>query len=302
MTNLTFSGSHDTRTYIETLTETNHWLSFDGFHNDPIEVVAKKQGTDKAPDDGLLVKTGDTLEIMLKPEDKLTNNSVAWQTRQLQSNGSFTSWTNYGSGVKLDKTTTQGGIFQLKAIVTAGTDQHEYVYVRKSDDDYGPGRKGEPDAFGIADADVQIAIRNAAKVDLGKTTYAPWVTGCPYGPPLIPGIAKCNFFVSDKCDAASAPVPKINNPAHFCSQRRPPVANQWGGILPATITGWALLSTTDQPQPGFVVVQIHPGGSGHAGLVDYDSRWISAGYRIPKVHRYCGFDNYQPARMRKYVP
>ena len=314
-----------------TTTQQVHYLSFAGFHNDLIEVVAKKQGTAQAPDDGLLLKTGDTLEIALKPENILTNSSIAWQTRQLQSNGSFTSWTSYGSGVQLDTVTTQGGIFQLKAVVTAGTDQHEYTYVRKHDEPFATDskgrynesyREGQTNYVGVADTDVQMLTRYSAHINLGNINYAQSAILVVYpGLNFTNGQDKCNAFVYHKANDAGATVPLTRG-----RDRYPP----WGHIYPPTaydwwdasyqISGWTRLADDALPQPGYVVSRpshrVLPGGDsvgkrwGHVGILDYDGAWIQAGERdvnkyphgtLPSSEAGDPVPDFQPMGMRKYT-
>jgi hypothetical protein len=291
----------------------------DGWFLLPVQIEARKQGTTAAPETGLLVKKGDVLEFALAPQFFDTDDNfetlITWQYRQLKSDGTYTGWTDFGSngtGTKFEHTTTESGIFQIKATVqNAG----EHFHVRKKADPHTSGehelKKGDPDSIGVTDTQIQIGIVSAARLDLGSTAYAVNVANGWFEV----GTNKCNLFVAEKAQAAGANVPLINFewlplPPHSL----PPVANQWAGIAPDadhpayTITGWDLLSDSAFPQPGLIVASgFETWATGHAGIVDYDGRWVSAG--SANVNRNAEFKDYKirtltggtrPAGKRKY--
>ncbi|MCG3148484.1 MAG: hypothetical protein PCFJNLEI_01928 [Verrucomicrobiae bacterium] len=290
-----------------------HQLSFTGFHNHGgIEVVVKKHGTNKAPEDGLVVKTGDTLDIALSPDVSAEISSVIWQYRQLKSDGSYTAWATFSeTAPAFEYVTTQGGIFQVQAVLGQGPHQHEIKLLRRLTEKkpfpigkYGNGKKGEPDAVGVADTQIQIDIRNQTKQFLGANEYLyTQVVPAMYGFSQIPSnILKCNIFVAHQATAAGAVVPAINGYLNHY----PPTANQWAGTENLDWFGqavhWALFPTINFPQPGFVIAHPKLGfGHGHCGVVDYDGPGIGAGtsYGVSKLYN---FYQYSTTRMRKYVP
>jgi hypothetical protein len=285
----------------------------------PVQIEARKQGTTAAPETGLLVKKGDVLEFALAPQffDAEDNfeTLITWQYRQLNSDGTYTGWTDFGSngtGTKFEHTTTESGIFQIKATVqNAG----EHFHVRKKSDPHTSGghelKKGDADSIGVTDTQIQIDIVAAARLDLGSTAYAVNVANGWFEV----GTNKCNLFVAEKAQAAGAAVPLINFewlplPPHSL----PPVANQWAGIAPDanhpayTIANWNLMGDSAFPQPGLIVASgFETWATGHAGIVDYDGRWVSAG--SANVNRNAEFKDYKirtltggtrPAGKRKY--
>jgi hypothetical protein len=286
----------------------------------PVQIEARKQGTTAAPETGLLVKKGDVLEFALAPQFFDTEDNfeslITWQYRQLKSDGTYTGWTDFGSngtGTKFQHTTTESGIFQIKVTVQ---NAREHFHVRRKSDPHTSGdhelKKGDPDSIGVADTQIQIDIVAAARTDLGSTAYAVNVANGFFEE----GTNKCNLFVAEKAQAAGATVPFINFeilplPPHSL----PPVANQWAGIAPDakhpayTIANWDLLSDSAFPQPGLIVASGSETWSpGHAGIVDYDGRWISAG--PANVNRNAEFKDYKirtltgstrPAGKRKYT-
>jgi hypothetical protein len=190
-------------------------------------------------------------------------------------------------------TTTTSGIFQVEAVFF-GDDADAVNYVRKVDElktsngYMGPGRKGQPDSFGVCDTQTQINIRNEANGYLGSTAYASTVTiPAEYGfsgfGTTRNAIIRCNIFVAHRCCAVGATVPAINGVFHSY----PPLANQWAGVMSTShipfssfttaITGWPLLSGTSYPQPGFIIAHPDPSDAGHCAIIDYDGGGIGAG-------------------------
>ena len=259
----------------------------------PVDIAVRKKGTAAAPDDGLIVKKGDVLEIALAPswfdQDKQFDNLITWQFRQLKSDGTYTGWAAFstdGNGTKFEYTTDTGGVFQFKAIISVTGQQQEYQYLRKKDElktssgYMGPGRKGQPDAVGVCDTQKQIDIRNEAKRYLGSPAYASDVSvPAEYGFSAFGttgnAIIRCNIFVAHRCCAVGATVPAINGVFHDY----PPLANQWAGVqstshipfnFTTAITGWPLLSADTYPQPGFIIAHPDPEDAGHCAIIDYD--------------------------------
>ncbi|MDD2230337.1 MAG: hypothetical protein PHY48_13105, partial [Candidatus Cloacimonetes bacterium] len=244
-----------------------------------------------APNDGLVVLNGDdvTFEANVVPAGfALSTNQPIWSYRRLNSNNSWSTWTSFGSsavGLSYTHTTEISGIFQVKASYDFGFNTTlERLYERKTDELYGLGKTGDPDAFGVTDTQIQITIRNTAKSFLGSTAYARNVTvPTQFGFPAYGvGSWKCNIFVAHRAVQAGAPVPAINGiPATY-----PPLANEWAGTedtnpyvlgFQTEIEGWTLFQHPVYPQPGFIIAYPAAVGSGHVGIVDYDGYGIAAG-------------------------
>jgi hypothetical protein len=276
----------------------------------PVQIEVRKQGTTASPETGLLVKKGDVLEFALAPQFFDTEDNfesmITWQYRQLKGDGSYTAWTafgTHGTGTKFEHTTTEGGIYQIKAIVTNGG---EHEYIRKKDDLHSRSRptnnpiikKGDADAIGVVETDFQITIRNAARAMLGITGYSFATENAPFPA----GSNKCNLFVADMTTFAGAPAPWFNTGNPFDGVTFPPVANQWAGIESTpeggtSISGWALLPQSAVPQPGYVVAHPNPSGSGHVGVLDYDGRGIGAGeFTVNRAYPFLD----DIARLRKH--
>ena len=276
----------------------------------PVEIAVRKKGTTTAPDDGLIVKKGDILEIALAPswfdQAKQFETLITWQYQQLKSDGTYTDWAAFGpdgKGTKFEYTTTSGGVFQVKAIVAVSGEQQEYKLLRKIDDvrngeKVGFGKKGQPDAFGVVDTDIQIAIRHSAQINLGSHAYdksTEWLPAFPKDKD------KCNLFVAHKATDAGATVPWINGNNPFVPY--PPTANQWAGTDPKNIPNWVLLPVETMPQPGFVVSEPNELGSGHCGILDYDGWGIAAGtyFHVSKLYNFFQTGP-TTGRQRKYSP
>ncbi len=284
----------------------------------PVQINVKKQGTASAPTDGLIVKKGDKIVIKATtiPKENTTflDNHIQWSKQQLKTDGTYTEWAEFGEQKEeFGYTTDTSGIFQLKAMIY---DTQEFLFVREKTDTHTSGdhllKNGDPDSFEVTDTQKKIDIRDQAKGDLGSTAYAAAVANGYFEA----GTNKCHLFVAEKAQAVGATVPYINFewlplPPHSL----PPVANQWAG-MPAdsehpayTITGWDLLADDAYPQPGFIVASgFETWATGHAGIVDYDGRWISAG--STNVNRNAEFKDYKihtltggtrPAGKRKYT-
>jgi len=240
-----------------------------------------------APPDGLVVKKGDSVTMkanILPTSYVLPVEEPKWYYQRLKADGLWEAWTSFGDSAH-DKiythTTTISGVFRVKAVLTVGSSIiYEKVYERTTDEAEGFGKIGEPDAFGVTDTQIQIAIRNSAMGFLGSTAYTyGGIVSAQYGFPEYPADTyKCNIFVAHRAVQAGANVPAINGfPAKY-----PPLANEWAGIedthplipgFQTDIDGWTLL-TTSYPQPGFIVGHPNASGSGHVGIVDYDGQGI----------------------------
>jgi fibronectin type 3 domain-containing protein len=286
----------------------------------PVEVTVRKKGTAAAPDDGLLVKTGDVLEFALAPHFFDTEDNfeslINWQQRRLKSDGTYTEWLNIGAhakGTKFEHTTAAGGIFQIKAVITNGG---EYEYKRKKDAPHGSDsggtvnpiyKKDELDYVGVCDAQWQMEVRCAAKSHLGSLAYGKSVDMPVYaGGPSTVDMPKCNIFVYHACTAGGVAVPltTLSDGTQW-----PPTAKRWWSQNVA-IAGWNNLLQTNEPQPGYVVSR--PGAhvtiagrdfiaAGHVGILDYDGAWINAGSKTVNKfpHLTPPRGEYQPARMRE---
>ena len=268
-----------------------------------------------APSDGLVVKTGDEVAIKVNifpftyvPPD----NEPKWYYQRLKSDGSWEAWASFGPpayGKTYTHTTTMSGVFRVKTVLSVnGSVLCEKVYERKADEAYGREKTGMPDAFGVADTDYQITLRNSAKNWVGNTSYsvatnvAPWMG--------FPGRRaksnKCNLFVAHRAYESGAVVPLLGG-SHGID---PPSANQWAGqddthvpfplFKQTDIGDWTLL-VNPYPQPGFIVA--HPSGisidPGHVGIVDYNGKGIAAGAKeVNKIYDFIdgksGFRKYEP--------
>lgn len=281
-------------------------------------VTVKKKGTQSAPADGLVVKTGTVLEIELyKPNQAASTEQITWQYRQLKRDGSYTEWQSFGEQQrKFDHTTTAGGIYQIKAAVTVDGAQTEHSFVRRIDERNATAsggnyneiyRAGQPDYVGVVDNEWQISVRREAHRNLGSTVYAESATLVLYaGQTMNPGQNKCNAFVYHKASDGGAPVPLTRGRGSSVGYAtNPPLAYDWwdGGYA---IAGWMRLGDAAFPQPGYLVAGPDDDEHryGHVGIVDYDGAWIQAGRTT--VNKYPHLTSsqerpYQPAGFRKYV-
>jgi hypothetical protein len=272
------------------------------------------------PNTGVVVTKGDSITICIdgtsqNPPSIATGQPV-WKSRQLKGDGSYTDWQQFGTGPRFNFTTTTSGIFQVEAVFFAD-DAHAVKYVRKRDElktsngPMGPGKKGDPDAFGVCDTQMQVSIRNEADRYLGSPAYASTVTIPPeygfsgFG---ITGnaVIRCNIFVAHRCCAVGATVPAINGVFHSY----PPLANQWAGVestshipfnFSTAISGWPILSAGTYPQPGFIIAHPVPSDAGHCAIIDYDGGGIGAGVSGTVNKNYPDFYD-GTSRMRTYQP
>jgi hypothetical protein len=299
-----------------------------GFMLIPVDITVRKKGEGVSAD-GVLVKTGDIMDIRLNdipPENlPLNKDQVHWKYRQLKRDGSFTGWQILGDdekGARLEHTTTSGGIFQLEAVITAQGQEQNQTYVRKRDEPNATDstgmyneiyRQGQPDYIGVADTEPQIGARREARRNLGSTTYATSAILLLYagGPTLAGGDNgdnKCNAFVYHKATDGGAPVPLING--HYVTGLYPPVAYDWWETTKA-IPGWIRLDDAELPQPGYVVAgpdeHADPGAGnrfGHTGILDYDGGWIQAGRETVNKFPHLSTSQarpYQPAGLRRFT-
>lgn len=303
----------------------------------PVDITVRKKSEADAPETGLVVKKGEVVTFDINgpapaSDFPLPANTVKWKTKQLKSDGTYTGWTDVpGEGPELDFTTNTSGIFQAKAVLTvAGGQPQDLPLVRMKDElktsngYMGPGRKGQPDAFGVCDTQKQVDIQAEAKRYFGSPAYGP-TTSVPaeYGFGAYPAtgnsIIRCNIFVAHRCCAVGATVPAING--NGFTSFYPPLANQWAGIedctphweqvynltfgvpwLPTTnISGWPILATTANPQPGYIIAHPQPGDAGHCAIIDYDGGGIGAGTSGTVNKNYPDFYD-GTSRFRLYQP
>jgi hypothetical protein len=264
-----------------------------------VDITVKKQGDALPPDDGVVVKTADTLQVALAPtyynQTNQIQDLITWEYRQLRgdgtwgssgSNGDNVGWMSLGSnyqGTTFDYQTTKGGIFELRAKITVNKAVQTYDYVRKKDVPVASAtesggaynesyRKGKDDFFGVADTDIQINLRNTAKSFLGSTAYSE-AADIPlyYGGPSEKGHPKCNIFVYQMGNAAGASVPllsydyTVQSNGQVTFEERPPIVKDWYNYG-VPISGWN--SMTD-PQPGYVVSCYKPALTWIVGLIPF---------------------------------
>jgi len=264
------------------------------------------------------VQNGENITISLSgtspPSYPLPSGQPVWKYRQMQFDASYGPWQEIGVGPKFNFTSNTSGVFQVEAVFF-GDDADAIDYVRKHDEldgaiKYGRGKTGDPDCVGVADTTTQVAVRNAAQLQMANPAYSFQAALAPVGP----NSSKCNLFVAQQATAAGATVPNINWTVNHASpyippvMHAPPVANQWAGVQPGNITGWTLLPQNTPPQPGFVVA--HPSavtgaataGMGHCGILDYDGVGIAAGSSFGVSKMYPFLTPQSPSRFRKYSP
>ena len=322
--------STETNPRLESVAATNH--SYRTVYLLPVDITVRKKSEADAPPTGLVVKKGEVVTFDINgpapaSDFPLPANNVKWKTKQLKSDGTYTGWTDVpGEGPELDFTTNISGIFQAKAVLTvAGGQPQDLPLVRKKDElktsngYMGPGRKGQPDAFGVCDTQKQVDIQGEAKRYLGSPAYAATTpVAAEYGFGAYPAsgnsIIRCNIFVAHRCCAVGATVPPINfglgittgNPG---LNAYPPRANQWAGIettAPFTIgttyiAAWDFLATSTYPQPGFIIAHPQPGDAGHCAIIDYDGGGIGAGTSGTVNKNYPDFYD-GTSRFRFYQP
>lgn len=268
----------------------------------PIDIAVYEKGTSSAPADGLVVKRN--TEVVFEGKglptgpEAFADGDLIWKTAKLKHDGKWTEYSKATKGSKVDYSCKESGIFRVKLRIK---DKCEFELKRKREDrgphpetgimtDWGPGRKGQPDAFGVAFWEPQIGVRNAAKNYIATTSYNS-LNGVPaaYGFPAVPyGSPLCNIFVAHRAVEGGVSVPKINGrvlPGVAGYLFRPPVANQWAGIadtdhttvgIQKELLGWSDPDLTGDPEPGYIIADPNPGGTGHVGIIDYDGQGISA--------------------------
>ncbi len=306
----------------------------------PVNIRLRQSGY-SIPDDGVLVLTGSSIDLGLSKEmlnyPNLLDNLVKWRYRELFTDGTFSNWINLssskGSNTTIDPIFVTHGIRQVEAVVNDGVNSTEYPYLRAKDEPYAADsgghyneiyRRGQPDYFGVVDAQIQIDVRNECRSSLGGTTYAvkhrsasgvvtpgASVVYWPGGPVAKADQNKCNVFVYHKQTAAGAVVPLINTGRSSSTPIYPPGAYDWWDGFTA-IPNWHLEAPTEAPQPGFVVAR--PDAAvlvgqpdfgkrwGHVGVLDYDGAWIQAGPLNVNKTPHLTDSYYQPAALRKYDP
>jgi len=264
-------------------------------------VSVREVGETGAPEDGLVIKTGESVvyELEFEPEEFdscYTTNDLVWEFCQLRYDGSWSPWTEFGpngKGFVFTNAMAVGGIFRVRVGIPSG---EHFELLRKKDEKkqhpsipvmmikYGPGKKGEFDTIGVADTQSQIDIRNSAKDYLASEDYAyNVVVTAAYGfAEFGVDTLKCNIFVAHMAESAGADVPAING----IFSDYPPLANEWAGaedtcpLIPGfqtTIEDWPLLAGTNAPQPGYIIAHPKVGDSGHVAIIDYDGGGIGAG-------------------------
>jgi hypothetical protein len=295
-----------------------------------VDIAVRKKGTAAAPDDGLIVKKTDILEFALAPQyfdqEKQFETLITWEYCQLKGDGTYTGWTafgNNGKGTKFEHTTTEPGIFRIRAKITTGGTTQEYEYIRKKDAPHATNssgvyneklRKGKSDFVGITETDIQIAVRNQALSNLGSTAYAKAAAFKPVGYGVDPtldfkGSWKCNIFVFRMANGAAATVPTKNWRDYqiglppWVDRAVPPAANDWYNAGYA-IGSWAHMGASPMPQPGFTAIHQHTsiaiGGGAHIGILDYDGTWINAGKNDVNKSIHVTDGDYQPTNFRRY--
>ncbi len=267
-----------------------------------------------APSDGLVVLKGGnvTMKANISPANyPLPSGEPTWYYQQLKLDGTWENWNSFGSaanGIEYAHTTTQSGVFRIKAVLNlGGSVLYTRLFERTSNENSGPGLVGDADAIGVVDAQIQIALRNTAKSYLGNASYARYcVVPALFGFPEYPDPSwKCNIFVAHRAMQVGATVPAINGiPATY-----PPTANEWAGTedthlfilgFQNDIDNWVLLPSSAYPQPGFIIGHPAASGSGHCGIVDYDGRGIGAGENTVNKNYYQFLDG--TSGLRVYEP
>jgi hypothetical protein len=287
-------------------------------HLKSLQVAVRKKG-EAVPDNGVLVKTGDIIEVALdedyfaKPNEQQTR--FTWQLRQRLADGTFDTWADFGAhgkGTRFEHTTQTGGVFQVRTLLN-GTD--EVMYKRKKSERfdlffaYGPGGKSMPDSIGVCDTDIQIAVCRQAQGFYASEAYddenpVPALHGYPAIPAQI-GAIRCNIFVAHQATAVGAIVPPING----WENEWPPLANEWAGIEdtsgwpgdPTRIEGWPIMPPEAKPQPGWIIAHPKPGDAGHCAITDYDGEGIGAGTSGTVNKNFHLFWD-GTSRLRRYAP
>jgi hypothetical protein len=284
-----------------------------------IEVKVHKLN-EEPPEDGILIKKGDTLvyEIPGIPESLAPQPlHVTFERRVIEPNGQMLDlWSSISAGANIGKSRLEEnegtpGIYEVRAIVTYGGPGTKFYYTRKRDDPHGKSssgvmnpmlKAGQPDYVGVAEGEAQLGIARKAREKLGSTAWA-LASNVTVSPTATagPGDNKCNVFVYQVCQSAGVSVP-------LDAGGWPPRAYDWfNSGFP--IAGWSFRDLWRNPSPGQVVsrylwdwvpiVDRIPGTSAHVGIVDYDGSWINAG--PANINRYPHINNndYQTAHYRQ---
>jgi len=235
-------------------------------------VKVEKVRLEPASGMGILIKKGKSIKMKtnILPDDlEIPKDEPKWYYQQLWYDKTWTKWQTFAEdayGEVYNYKTKWGGIFRVKTVFKMRNIEIEKIYVREKDEvkngyRYGPGKKGKPDAFGVADTYMQIYLCREAQKYLGSDMYSPKkVLPSKYGFPEYPnednGVMRCNIFVAHMATAVGAVVPKINGNLN----EYPPTANEWAGvestakfkkiIFSTYIKGWELLPLNTYPQPG----------------------------------------------------
>jgi hypothetical protein len=251
--------------------------------------------TNREPN-GLIVVKGEGVTFRFLPSAiTLPAGQPKWETQQLKSDGSWTPWQHVqpnATGTTYTYSTITGGVFRTRASLTLADGRNfTFQYERTRDerlgfDVIGPGRRGQPDVFGVVDDPLQISVsREAAKFTGSKVYPLGGNVAAQYGfSQFKRDTLKCNIFVAHRATAAGAPVPPIHG-GRTGLRAFPPVANEWAGIadtgikpgFPQYIFNWVLLPTNALPQPGWIIAHPQPGDSGHCAIHDYDGIGVGAG-------------------------
>ena len=234
-----------------------------------------------------------------------------WMYQRRKRDGTWDNRTSFGDdayGTTFTHTMDLSGIFRVKAVLHLTESMAiERLFTRKVDEyPHGLGEAGDPDAFGIADTPIQLAIVTAARSRLGSSDCAELATlPAAWGFAAFPADSdKCNIFVAHMAMEAGATVPAINGIIHDY----PPTANQWAGTadthsfepgVQTDIDHWEL-ETSPYPQPGFIVAHPTPDGPGHVGIVDYDGEGIAAGVATVNRNYTVFWDG--TSGLRRYAP
>ena len=283
----------------------------------PVEIA-------EAPSNGLVIVNGDDVTFVahILPTDfALPTDEPKWYFQKLKADGAWDSWQSFGVnayGTQYVHSVTESGIFRVKTVLTVGGVNYEKRYERTVDDLHSTLKAGDPDAFGVVDNAIQLAVREEALGHLGSTYYSTEGSLPALRDPfeLFDGQNKCNVFVADVCEGSGA---DVDPPTAGVYLGGPPSANNWAGMpdtndpnAPYPIPNWTLLSDNASPQPGHVCASgwDNGGSSGHTGIIDYDGQWINASSAVGgSVNRKAEFSSYRrhyqsgvtkPAGQRSY--
>jgi hypothetical protein len=300
----------------------------------PVEVVVRKKAESTAPETGLLVKKGELITFDINGAAPVSAfpvppETVKWKSRQLKHDGTTTNWTDVpGQGPELDFTTNESGVFEAKAVLTPqGGQAQDFPLIRKKDAPHADSsagvvqdfhKAGAVDYFGVADAQWQIDVRNAARGNLGSDYYKNLGECVVLGSTMAPNPSnKCNIFIYHKCGDAGVPVPLTRGGIPGW-RTGPPLAIDWWNdnsgrtdaagrtITSFDIPNWSRLPDATMPQPGLVVARPNLAQnpdqySSHVGIFDYDGSWISAGFAKVNKYYHPKTSGYQPQGYRKYT-